>query len=84
MNLSNEMEVAWLSFRLRNGQSVGPENFKFAWSEAAETGRCAVQRRVLSSGRSVHSLYGPGFLISLQGVIERMRTLLTRETTYSG
>lgn len=29
--------VRWLTFRLRNGQSIGPEKLRAVWSDAAET-----------------------------------------------
>lgn len=79
MNIGSETEVRWLSFRLRNGQSIGPDKLKAAWIEAAETRRCAVRREVLPDGLSIYSLYGPGFLISPQKAEGSIRAFLTRE-----
>jgi len=79
MNRVNETEVRWLSFRLRNGQSIGPEKLRAAWEQAAETRRCAVRREVFPGGLAVYSLYGPGFLISPQKAEESMRAFLTKE-----
>lgn len=79
MNRGNETEVRWLSFRLRNGQSIGPTKLRAAWEQAAETRRCAVRREVLPSGLAVYSLYAPGFLISPQKAEESIREFLKRE-----
>jgi len=79
MSRGNETEVRWLSFRLRNGQSIGPEKLRAAWEQAAETRRCAVRREVLPGGLAVYSLYAPSFLISPQKAEESIRTFLTKE-----
>ena len=37
-------DVRWLTFRLKNGQSIGPERLKDGWVIASETARCEVRR----------------------------------------
>ena len=45
--------VRWLSFRLKNGQSIGPEKLKAIWSDASETNNCIVRREPAPDGHVV-------------------------------
>lgn len=49
--------VRWLSFRLKNGQSIGPEKLKAIWSDASETNNCIVRREHDPDGHVVYALY---------------------------
>lgn len=51
------VSVRWLSFRLRKGQSIGPERLKAFWSYSAETNSCKVRRENGTDGDVVYVLY---------------------------
>ena len=74
-----EVHIRWLSFRLRNGQSIAPGKLKEAWSNAAQTSHCAVKRDSLQGGVCVYGLYAPERLISPRDAELRMREFLSRE-----
>ncbi len=76
MNPSSAGIVRWLSFRLRNGQSIGRDRLLQAWSWACENPRCAVRRKSLADGYCVYALYGPESLASPKSAEQRMRDSL--------
>lgn len=76
MNPSTAGMVRWLSFRLRNGQSIGPDRLLQAWSWACEHPRCAVRRESMNEGHCVYALYGPESLASPKLAEQRMREYL--------
>lgn len=76
MNPSTAGMVRWLSLRLRNEQSIGPDRLLQAWSWARERPRCAVRREFTTEGHSVYALYGPVSLASPKLAEQRMRDYL--------
>ncbi len=52
-------DVRWLTFRLKNGQSIGPERLKDGWVIASETARCEVRREHIEGSGLVYALYAP-------------------------
>lgn len=79
MSHPEQVGIRWLSFRLRNGQSIAPGKLKEAWSNAAQTSRCAVKRDAVSGGASVYGLYAPERLASPRNAELRMREFLSAE-----
>ena len=49
-------DVRWLTFRLKNGQSIGPERLKDGWVIASETARCEVRREHIEGSGLVYAL----------------------------
>jgi hypothetical protein len=68
--------VRWLTFRLRNGQSIGPEKLRAVWSDAAETNNCSVRREHVEGAGFVYALYAPSGLCVPRRAELRMRLLL--------
>lgn len=71
------VNVRWLSFRLKNGQSIGPGKLKAIWSDASETNNCSVRREQGPDGHVVYALYASRGLqmprraeIRLRGMLE--------------
>ena len=64
-------EVRWLTFRLMNGQSIGPDRLKDGWVIASETRHCGVRREAI-----VYALYAPANLASPRRAEMRMREFL--------
>lgn len=50
-------DVRWLTFRLKNGQSIGPDRLKDGWVIASETARCGVRREHIEGSGLVYALY---------------------------
>ncbi len=69
-------EVRWLTFRLMNGQSIGPERLRDGWSTASETRHCGVRREAIEGAGVVYALYGPANLASPRRAEMRMREFL--------
>ncbi len=69
-------DVRWLSFRLRNGQSIGPDKLQAGWNDAAAADGCSVRRERLDEGGVVYALYGPSTLNAPHAVELRMRRFL--------
>ncbi len=69
--------VRWLSFRLRNGQSIGPDELRQAWRWACQNPRGGVRRESIGDGVWVYGLYGPEFISNHQEAEQRMRGFLT-------
>ncbi|WMJ70694.1 hypothetical protein [Stenotrophomonas sp. 24(2023)] len=69
-------EVRWLSFRLRNGQSIGPAALSAGWSQAAATNGCTVRREAIEGAGVVYALYGPNSLPSPRAAELNMRRFL--------
>nr|WP_256643146.1 hypothetical protein [Stenotrophomonas sp. 9(2022)] len=70
------VSVRWLSFRLRNGQSIGPEKLKAVWSDAAEMNTCSVRREHGPDGHVVYVLYAPRGLPMPRRAEMRLRSML--------
>ena len=75
MNKSS-VEVRWLTFRLMNGQSIGPDRLKDGWVIASETRHCGVRRESIEGAGTVYALYGPANLASPRRAEMRMREFL--------
>nr|WP_232503936.1 hypothetical protein [Stenotrophomonas sp. 8(2023)] len=69
-------DVRWLTFRLKNGQSIGPERLKDGWVIASETARCEVRREHIEGSGLVYALYAPASLASPRRAEMRMREFL--------
>ncbi|WP_434029024.1 hypothetical protein [[Pseudomonas] boreopolis] len=68
--------VRWLTFRLHNGQSIGPARLQAVWSDAAETNDCSVRREHVEGAGYVYALYAPSGLRLPRRAELRMRALL--------
>ena len=79
MSYEQHNKIRWLSFRLRNGQSIAPGKLKEAWSNAAQSSRCAVTREMASGCSAIYGLYGPERLVSPRNAELRMREFLAKE-----
>ncbi len=79
MDHMEQAGIRWLSFRLRNGQSIAPGKLKEAWSNAAQTSRCAVRRDNVVGGACVYGLYAPERLAAPRSAELRMREFLSNE-----
>lgn len=77
MNKST-VEVRWLTFRLMNGQSIGPDQLKNGWTVASETRHCGVRRERIEGAGMVYALYAPANLASPRRAELRMREFLMR------
>ncbi len=71
-------DVRWLTFRLKNGQSIGPEQLKDGWVTAAGTRHCGVRRERHEGHGTVYALYAPADLASPRTAELRMRDFLMR------
>lgn len=69
-------EVRWLTFRLMNGQSIGPDRLKDGWVIASETRHCGVRREAVEGAGVVYALYAPANLASPRRAEMRMREFL--------
>ncbi|EQM76037.1 hypothetical protein GGD72_001250 [Stenotrophomonas maltophilia] len=69
-------DVRWLTFRLKNGQSIGPDRLKDGWVIASETARCGVRREHIEGSGLVYALYAPANLASPRRAEMRMREFL--------
>lgn len=78
MSESNPANVRWLSFRLHNGQTIGPEKLRQAWIQAAGHPRCEVRREVSQGGLPIYFLYGPAYLVSPKRAEDEIRAFLTK------
>ncbi|KRG69528.1 hypothetical protein ABB28_15775 [Stenotrophomonas chelatiphaga] len=72
-------ETRWLSFRLRNGQSIAPAKLRAGWAAAAAVPGISVRREDIESGTVVYALYGPSSLGAPQVAEMRMRQFLMDE-----
>ncbi|WP_182656862.1 hypothetical protein [Stenotrophomonas lacuserhaii] len=72
-------ETRWLSFRLRNGQSIAPAKLRAGWAAAAAVPDISVRREDIESGTVVYALYGPSSLGAPQVAEMRMRQFLMDE-----
>ncbi len=72
-------ETRWLSFRLRNGQSIGRAKLQAGWAAAAAVPGITVKREDLEMGSPVYALYGPSSLSAPQAAEMRMRKFLMDE-----
>jgi len=72
-------EIRWLSFRLRNGQSIGRAKLQAGWAAAAAVPGIRVRREDLDAGTVVYALYGPSSLSAPQAAEMRMRQFLMDE-----
>jgi len=70
--------VRWLSFRLKNGQSISPAKLNAVWSDAAECGDCSVRREEIEGAGCVYALYAPHGLCMPRRAELRMRALLEK------
>lgn len=70
------LSVRWLSFRLRTGQSIGPEKLRAFWSDAAETNSCRVRRENGTDGHVVYVLYASQGLPMPHRAELRLRAIL--------
>lgn len=71
-------DVRWLTFRLKNGQSIGPDQLKDGWVLASESRHCGVRRERIEGAGVVYALYGPPDLPSPRRAELRMRDFLMR------
>ncbi|WP_165835690.1 hypothetical protein [Stenotrophomonas sp. SPM] len=76
MEESNGGMVRWLSFRLRNGQSIGPQRLREAWTWACQSQRSGVRREQLGEDHWVYALYGPELITCPRTAEQRMRGFL--------
>ncbi len=72
----SDAEVRWLTFRLMNGQSIGPDRLKDGWVNASETRHCGVRRESIEGAGTVYALYAPASLASPRRAEMRMREFL--------
>ena len=77
LNYHPPLGVRWLTFRLRNGHSIGPEKLRAVWSDAAETNNCSVRREHVEGAGFVYALAGTLLSLGLFLITER---LLARRT----
>lgn len=72
-------EIRWLSFRLRNGQSIGREKLQAGWAAAAAVNGSTVRREDMDGSSVVYALYGPSSLTAPHAVEMRMRDFLIQQ-----
>ena len=72
-------EIRWLSFRLRNGQSIAREKLQAGWAAAAAVSGSSVRREDLNGDQVVYALYGPSSLTAPHAVEMRMREFLIQQ-----
>lgn|GEM_PF-231170 len=72
-------DVRWLSFRLRNGQSISPTKLLAGWGAATAMPGCSVRRESVLGAGMVYALYAPDSLASPRRAEMSMRRFLEEE-----
>jgi len=75
---STKPQIAMFRFTLGTGQSIGPEDLKSLWVRACQLPNVTVGRArgARPDDKAVYSLYAPQGLAGLDGVEQRLRSLL--------